>query len=62
MDHKDVKLGNEIGNDSIVEQIESALSEVLGDAGCALVGGHTGVGLELSLGFSLTGLVAASIQ
>ena len=32
-------------------------NEVLRAAGCALVGGHTSEGAELSLGFSVTGLV-----
>jgi selenide,water dikinase len=35
----------------------SGANEVLRLAGCALVGGHTSEGAELSLGFSVTGLV-----
>ncbi len=34
-----------------------AVPQVLGAAGCALVGGHTGEGSELSLGFAVTGHV-----
>lgn len=37
-------------------EIMAAASEVLGDAGAAIVGGHTSLGDELTIGFSLTGL------
>ncbi len=33
--------------------------EVLNTAGCALIGGHTGEGKELALGFALQGLICA---
>ena len=46
-------------------QVEADLSammrganELLSEAGCALVGGHTSEGAELALGFSVNGLVA----
>jgi selenide,water dikinase len=50
------------GLEAKVEADLSALllgaNEVLREAGCALVGGHTSEGAELSLGFSVNGLVA----
>jgi selenide,water dikinase len=36
-------------------------NEVLRDADCALVGGHTGEGAELALGFAVNGLVARDL-
>jgi selenide,water dikinase len=51
------------------DQVEASLAqmmagavEVLNDAGCALVGGHTGEGRELALGFAINGLVDADLR
>ncbi len=38
-------------------QMMAGAGEVLADAGCALVGGHSGEGAELALGFAVNGLV-----
>jgi selenide,water dikinase len=52
------------GLESKVEADLSAMmagaNEVLRDAGCALVGGHTSEGAELALGFAVNGLVPAA--
>ncbi len=45
-----------------LRQMMSGAVEVLNAAGCALVGGHSGEGSELALGFAVNGLVDASLQ
>ena len=40
-------------------QMMAGAVEVLNEAGCSLVGGHTSEGNDLSLGFSITGLIDA---
>ena len=42
--------------DTVYQMMSGAL-EILNDANCALVGGHTGEGKELALGFAVNGLV-----
>ncbi len=47
--------------DTVFQMMAGAVS-VLNEAGCALVGGHTGEGRELALGFAINGLVDESLS
>lgn len=52
-----VPYGIESKVEDVVYQMMSGAVEVLNEAGCALVGGHTGEGKELALGFAVNGLI-----
>ncbi len=56
-----VPAGLEAKVEDVLFQMMSGAVEVLNDANCALVGGHTGEGLELALGFAVNGLVDEDI-
>jgi len=43
--------------EDVVFQMMAGAVSVLNEAGCALVGGHTGEGKELALGFAINGLI-----
>ena len=47
---------------SLLAQLMAGAVQVLNAAGCALVGGHSGEGPELSLGFAINGLVDLDAQ
>ncbi|MGE0873809.1 MAG: selenide, water dikinase SelD [Burkholderiales bacterium] len=49
--------GLEAKTEDVLYQMMSGAIEVLNEAGCALVGGHTGEGRELALGFAVNGLI-----
>jgi len=47
--------------EDLLFQMMTGAVEVLNAAGCALVGGHTGEGQELALGFAINGLIEESL-
>ncbi|MFK7965862.1 MAG: selenide, water dikinase SelD [Burkholderiaceae bacterium] len=49
--------GLESKTEETLFQMMSGAVEVLNESGCALVGGHTGEGRELALGFAINGLI-----
>ena len=53
-----VPYGIEAKVEADLSQMMTGANEMLRDANCALVGGHTSEGAELSLGFSVNGLIA----
>ena len=57
-----VPSGLEAKVEDAVFQMMSGAVEVLNEAGCALVGGHTGEGKELALGFAINGLVDEDLR
>ncbi len=52
-----VPTGLESKVEDVLFQMMTGALEVLNDANCALVGGHTGEGKELALGFAINGLI-----
>lgn len=52
-----VPSGLESKVEDVLFQMMSGAIEVLNEANCALVGGHTGEGRELALGFAVNGLI-----
>ncbi len=49
--------GLEAKVEDVLTQMMTGAMEILKDAECALVGGHTGEGKELALGFAINGLI-----
>ncbi len=54
--------GLESKTEDVLFQMMSGAIEVLNEAGCALVGGHTGEGKELALGFAVNGLIPEAMN
>jgi len=52
-----VPAGLETKQEDLLFQMMSGAIKVLNEANCALVGGHTGEGKELALGFAVNGLI-----
>ncbi|MES2979327.1 MAG: selenide, water dikinase SelD [Pseudomonadota bacterium] len=57
-----VPSGLESKVEDVLFQMMTGAVEVLNEAGCALVGGHTGEGRELALGFAINGLVDENLK
>jgi selenide,water dikinase len=55
-----IPYGLETKVESELSAMIAGANEVLREAGCALVGGHTSEGAELSLGFAVNGLISRS--
>jgi selenide, water dikinase len=55
------KLGPELQADMLAE-IMAASAEVFGAAGADIVGGHTSIGAELTIGFTVTGVAERVVQ
>jgi selenide,water dikinase len=54
--------GLERKTEDLLRQMMQGAVEILNEAGCALVGGHTGEGQELALGFAVNGLIDADLE
>ena len=55
-----VPYGLEAKVEADLSAMMAGANEVLREAGCALVGGHTSEGAELALGFAINGLIAST--
>lgn len=54
--------GLESKQEELLFQLMTGAVEVLNEAACPLVGGHTGEGKELALGFAINGLVKENLE